>query len=89
MSRQIYCLTNILDVKPDAMPATKETIHIISFQPISKKVGTKIYPLTQCSLSVNECDWHILAGKDERINAHCLTRSNDPRCKPHKKNLPN
>ena len=39
-----------------------------------QKAGTKIYSLTQCSLSVNECDWHILAGKDERINAHCLTR---------------
>ena len=30
--------------------------------------------LTQCSLTVNECDWHILAGNDERINAHCLNR---------------
>ena len=39
-----------------------------------QKAGTKIYSLTQCSLIVNECDWHILAGKDERINSHCLTR---------------
>ena len=37
-----------------------------------QKVGTKIYSLTQCSLTVNECDWHILAGNDERINTHCL-----------------
>ena len=35
----------------------------------------KIYSLTQCSLTVNECDWHILAGNDERINSHCLTRA--------------
>ena len=38
------------------------------------KAGTKIYSLTQCSLSVDECDWYILAGNDERINSHCLTR---------------
>ena len=31
--------------------------------------GTKVYSLTQCSLTVNECDWHILAGNDERINS--------------------
>ena len=24
-------------------------------------MGTKFYSLTQCSLTVNECDWHILA----------------------------
>ena len=35
----------------------------------------KIYSLTQCSLTVNECDWHIMAGNDERINSHCLTRA--------------
>ena len=40
-----------------------------------QKAGTKIYSLTQCSLTVNECDWHILAGNDERINSHCLIRS--------------
>ena len=22
---------------------------------------------------MNECDWYILAGNDERINSHCLT----------------
>ena len=37
-----------------------------------QKVRAKIYSLTQCSLTVNECDWHILAGNDERINSHCL-----------------
>ena len=37
--------------------------------------GTKIYSLTQCSLIVNECDWHILAGNDGRIKSHCLTQS--------------
>ena len=36
-------------------------------------VGTKIYSLTQCSLTVNECDWYILVAHDERINSHCLT----------------
>ena len=39
-----------------------------------QKAGTKIYSLTQCSLTVNECDWHILAGNDERINSRSLTR---------------
>ena len=39
-----------------------------------EKAGTKIYSLTQCSLTVNECDWHILAGNNKRINSHCLTR---------------
>ena len=34
----------------------------------------KIYSLAQCSLTVSECDWHIMAGNDERINSHCLTR---------------
>ena len=37
-------------------------------------MGTKIYSLIQCSLTVNECDWHILAGNDDRIYSHCLTR---------------
>ena len=37
-----------------------------------QKASTKIYSLTQCSLTVNECDWYILAGNDERINSHCL-----------------
>ena len=39
-----------------------------------QKAGTKIYSLTQCSFTVNECDWHILVENDERINSHCLTR---------------
>ena len=39
-----------------------------------QKAGTKIYSLTQCNLTVNECDWHISAGNDERINSHCLIR---------------
>ena len=44
-------------------------------------MGTKIYSLTQCSLTVNEYDWHILAGNDERINSHCLIRTHDPKSK--------
>ena len=39
-----------------------------------QKAGTKIYSFTQCRLTVNEFDWHIFAGNDERINSHCLTR---------------
>ena len=39
-----------------------------------QKAGTKIYSSIQCSFIVNECDWHILADNDERINSHCLTR---------------
>ena len=42
-----------------------------------QKAGTKIYSLTQCSLSVNECDWYILAGNDERINTNCLIRASN------------
>ena len=40
-----------------------------------QKAGTQIYSLTQCSRTVNECDWDILVVNDERINSHCLTRS--------------
>ena len=32
-----------------------------------QKAGTKIYSLTQCSLTVNECDWHILAGNTREL----------------------
>ena len=43
------------------------------FQANQQKPDTKIYSLTQCSLTVNKCDWHILAGNNERIKSHCLT----------------
>ena len=46
------------------------------FRANQQQVGTKIYSITQCILSVNECDWHILAGNDERINTHCLSQWN-------------
>ena len=39
-----------------------------------QKRAPKSIHLTQCSLTVNECDWHILVGNDKRINSHCLTR---------------
>ena len=42
-----------------------------------QKAGTKIYSLTQFSLTANECDWHILTGNEERINSHCLIRWED------------
>ena len=48
----------------------RQSILFLSKQ--SAKTGTKIYSLTQCSLSVNECDWHILEDNDERIRSHCL-----------------
>ena len=32
-----------------------------------QKTGTKIYSLTQCSLTVNECDWHILAATTREL----------------------
>ena len=44
------------------------------FRANQQQSGSKIFSLNQCSLSVNWCDWHILAGNDERINSHCLTR---------------
>ena len=45
------------------------------FRANQKQAGSKIYSWTQCSLSVKECDWHVLAGNDEWINSHCLTRN--------------
>ena len=44
------------------------------FRANQQQAGTNIYSLTQCSLTVSECDWRILAGNVERINSHCLTR---------------
>ena len=32
----------------------------------NQKVNSKTYTLTQCDLTVNGCDWHILVGNDER-----------------------
>ena len=37
-----------------------------------QKAGTKIYPLTQCSLTVNECDWDILVTADRVENKMIL-----------------
>ena len=36
------------------------------FRANQQSAGTKIYSLAQYSLTVNECDWRILAGKDHR-----------------------
>ena len=43
---------------------------------LSRQSVAKIYSLTQCRLTVNECDWHILVAhfNSERINSHYLTR---------------
>ena len=40
-----------------------------------QKANCKIYSLTKCGLTVNGCDWHILAGNHERILVYCLTWS--------------
>ena len=45
---------------------TKETIHIISFEPIGNK---RVPKSIQCCLIVHECDWHILADNNESINS--------------------
>ena len=42
--------------------ASWESISFLSSQ--SVKVANKIYSLTQCSLNVNECHWHILVGNN-------------------------
>ena len=55
-------------------PKTERNNSYYFYRANQQKAGTKIYSLTQCSLTVNECDWHILAGNDRRINLHCLTR---------------
>ena len=43
------------------------------FRANQQKSDTKIYSLTQCSITVNKCDWHILKDNEERIKSHCLT----------------
>ena len=45
------------------------------FRANQQQAGINIYSLTLGSLTVKECDWHILAGNDERINSHCLTQT--------------
>ena len=66
---EIKCSPDYIKKKNTENGITKETIHIISLQPISKKRAPKC-------LTVNECDWHILVGKDKRINSHCLPSLN-------------
>ena len=44
--------------------------HILFLSNQSTNTDTKIYSLTQCSLTVNECNWHILADNDERSKSH-------------------
>ena len=41
-----------------------------------QKVKSEIYSLTQFDLTVNGCDWYILAGNDEKIVLLCFTRWN-------------
>ena len=52
----------------------RKTQSILFLSSQSAKSGHHNISLTQCSHTVNECDWHSLAGNVERINSHCLTR---------------
>ena len=46
----------------------KRLISQYYFTPANQqKKGTQIYSLTQCSLTVNECDWHILAATTREL----------------------
>ena len=38
-----------------------------AFMQVRRSLNSKIYSLTQCDLTVNGCDWLILAGNRERI----------------------
>ena len=49
------------------------------FRVMHQQANLKIHSLTQCNLTMNGCDWHILAGNNERIVFHCLTRFSKPR----------
>ena len=44
------------------------------FRGNQEKVNSKIYSLIQSDLTVNGCDWQILAGNHERTVLHRLTR---------------
>ena len=44
------------------------------FRANQQKVNRKICSFTRCSLTVNECDRHILEGIDQSIVVRCLTR---------------
>ena len=56
------------------LEGVKEKIHNF-LRATQQQVSTKIYSLTQCSLTVNKCDWQILGGNDERIKSHYWTRN--------------
>ena len=47
------------------LPVTGFPYHL--FGANQQKVNVKILSLTQCAISKDGCDWHILAGIDERI----------------------
>ena len=42
------------------------------FRVNQQEVNRKIFSFTRCSLTVNECDRHILTGNDERIVVRCF-----------------
>ena len=52
---------------------TKQGIHIISFEPISKRLTSNSFH----EFIVNRCDWCILAGNSKKIVRDCLHRKKE------------
>ena len=53
-----------LSHRPETFPKSETNVLRANQQNPSTEI---YYSLTQCSLTVSECGWHILAGNDERI----------------------
>ena len=65
---------NLSDVQSDLAWVLSHNLHVYYFFWVNHQKGcSNIYPLIQCSLIVNEGDWYIVAGNDERFNSHCST----------------
>ena len=50
-----------------AKNGTERKRQSILFLSSQQKADSKIYSLTQCCLTVNECDWHILAAMTREL----------------------
>ena len=63
--RLVFKIDNIIHcarlVKPISVDCTERNNSYYFSRENQQKEGPKFYSLTQCSLTVNECDWHILA----------------------------
>ena len=59
-------------------PGVCPTLLVVTFSDghCSGRYGSNrnAFLLTQCGLTVNGCDWHILSNNDKRIVLHYLTR---------------